>query len=154
MTRLFLVQHGEAKTKDEDSERPLTDRGTALVERIAAWAVRAGVEVHEIRHSGKPRAQQTATILGRHLAPERGVVAVAGLKPKDDVEPLVAELAGRDEPLMLVGHLPFLDRLASRLIAGDPDAAVARFSNAGVVCLEHDDATWSLLWSVTPAIVV
>ncbi len=154
MTELFLVQHGEAKTKDEDPERPLTGRGAAVVEKMAAWAARAGVKVEEIRHSGKRRAEQTAGILGRHLAPDRGVVAVAGLNPKDDVEPVARELAGRDEPLMLVGHLPFLDRLASHLVAGDPEAAVARFRNAGIVCLERDAGAWSLLWAVTPKLVV
>ena len=153
MTQLFLIQHGEAKTKDEDPEKPLSDHGAAEVEKMAAWAARAGVEVNEIRHSGKRRAEQTAGILGRHLAPDHGVVAATGLNPKDDIEPVARELVSRHESLMLVGHLPFLDRLASRLIAGDPTAAAVRFTNAGIVCLRRDAGDWSLVWTVTPAIV-
>ncbi len=65
MTELFLIQHGEAKTKDEDPERRLTEHGAAVVEKMATWAARAGVKVSEIRHSGKRRAEQTASILGR-----------------------------------------------------------------------------------------
>ena len=55
---------------------------------------------------------------------------------------------------MVVGHLPFLDRLASRLVAGDPTAAAVRFTNAGIVCLGRDAGKWSLEWAVTPQLVV
>ena len=95
MTKLYLIQHGEAKSKDEDPAKPLTEHGAAVVETMAAWAARAGVTASEIRHSGKRRAEQTAGILGRHLAPHRGVVAAEGLNPKDDIEPLAQELASR-----------------------------------------------------------
>ncbi len=153
MTDLFLIQHGEATTKDVDPAKPLTEHGAAVVETMAAWAARARVTVSEIRHSGKRRAEQTADILGRHLAPHRGVVAATGLNPKDDVEPLAVELASWQDSLMVVGHLPFLDRLASRLVAGDPGAAAVRFTNAGIVCLGRDDSAWSLVWAVTPELV-
>lgn len=82
MVKLFLIQHGEAKTKDEDPAKPLTEHGAAVVETMAAWAARAGVQVSEIRHSGKRRAEQTADIFGRHLPPDRGVVAANGSEPQ------------------------------------------------------------------------
>ncbi len=34
--RLYLMQHGKSKSKDEDPDRSLTDDGRAEVERIAA----------------------------------------------------------------------------------------------------------------------
>jgi phosphohistidine phosphatase len=37
---LYLVQHGQAKTEEEDPERPLTDRGAADVGRVAEVAAR------------------------------------------------------------------------------------------------------------------
>ncbi len=80
-------------------------------------------------------------------------MAATGLNPKDDIEPLVRELAGRERSLMLVGHLPFLDRLASRLVVGDPTAAAVRFTTAGIVCLRRDAGSWSLVWAVTPDLV-
>jgi phosphohistidine phosphatase SixA len=35
---LYLVQHGEARPGNEDSERSLTDHGVQTVSRTAAWA--------------------------------------------------------------------------------------------------------------------
>ena len=59
--RLFLVQHGEAKTEQEDPERPLTDRGASDVSRVARAATEARIVTAErIVHSGKTRARQTA----------------------------------------------------------------------------------------------
>ena len=150
---LYLVQHGEAEPKSEDSERLLTARGRDDVARVAAFARQAGVSVHQIRHSGKRRAEETAAILAEHLAPVSGVSAMAGLAPKDDVAG-VAELVNHEtEPLMLVGHLPFLDRLAGLLVAGDPDKSVVSFQRGGIVCLQRDPKAWAVGWVVTPDLI-
>jgi phosphohistidine phosphatase len=147
---LYLVQHGEAKTKAEDPERALTQSGTEVVERMAAWAAKAAFEVDQVRHSGKRRAQQTAEILAEAIAPSRGVVSVSGINPNDDVAPWAETLARKNRPVMLVGHLPFLSRLASLLLVDDAAAEVIRFRNAGIVCLTHEENRWSLRWVVTP----
>jgi hypothetical protein len=47
---------------------------------------------------------------------------------------------------MLVGHLPFLGRLASFLLSGDPEAGVVRFRNAGIVCLSDQEGKWAVNW--------
>ena len=105
---VYLVQHGEAEPKDIDPARPLTELGRQAVARVAATAARLDLEVVQIQHSGKTRAEQTAAILGQALAPPGGVVAVSGLAPKDDVRPVAGALAEASHPVMLVGHLPFL----------------------------------------------
>lgn len=148
---LFLVQHGEAKAKTEDPERPLTDHGVKTVRRMAAWASQAGVSVSQIRHSGKRRAEQTAEILAEHLQPAEGVIQVDGLAPNDDVRTMAAALDA--DAVMLVGHLPFLARLAGLLVAGEPDTAVVRFRNAGIVCLRSQEDRWSVDWAVPPELV-
>ena len=51
--RLYLVQHGEARTEQEDPERPLTARGVADVRRVAGVAAAAGITAARIFHSGK-----------------------------------------------------------------------------------------------------
>ena len=150
---LYLVQHGEAKPEEDDPERPLTDRGRETVQQTAAFAAKARLQVSQIRHSGKCRAQQTAEILGEKLSPERGVVATSGLAPKDDVAPCAQALQAETEPLMIVGHLPFLARLASLLLAGDEERSVIRFQNAGLVCLTRDEDGWSAEWIVTPGLL-
>ena len=150
---VYLVQHGEAKSKDEDPQRPLTDQGAAEVERVAATAARVGVHVHQIRHSGKRRAEQTATILGQHLLPSGGTVAVAGLVPEDEVQAVAEALRHETRPVMLVGHLPFLDRLTSLLVTGTPDRSIVQFRKGGIVCLRGQGDSWAIRWIITPECV-
>lgn len=147
---LYLVQHGEAKTKAEDPDPALTQAGMEVVKRMAAWAAQVAVEVDQVCHSGKRRSQQTAEILADSLAPGRGIVSVSGINPNDDVAPWAETLAKEERSVMLVGHLPFLSRLASLLLVDDPTPEIIRFYNAGIVCLGHDENRWFLRWVVTP----
>jgi len=150
---LLLVQHGQAKIKEEDPTRSLTPEGAESAEKVARWLAASGAEVTEIRHSGKKRAEQTALIFAKHLSPRQGITATSGLNPMDDVSRTADELRGHRGSLMLVGHLPFLSRLAGLLVAGDPVREVIRFQNAGVVCLRENEGGWSLEWAVVPSLV-
>jgi phosphohistidine phosphatase len=150
---LYLVQHGEAKTEEEDPERALNQRGAEVVERIAAWAAKVGIQVDQIRHSGKRRAQQTAEILADRIEPNHGVVPVSGLKPNDDINAWAENLAKESESVMLVGHLPFLSRLTSLLLVGDLTKEIVRFRNGGIVCLIREEDRWLLDWAMTPDLV-
>ena len=83
----------------------------------------------------------------------KGVVSVSGLKPNDDVHPMIEAIHRQDGSLMLVGHLPFLGRLASMLVAGNTETTVIRFQNAGIVYLAEEDGHWSVSWVVTPELL-
>jgi len=150
---LFLVQHADSKPEEEDPARSLTEAGAEAARRMAEWAAQVGVRIARIRHSGKTRAAQTASILGERLAPKAGVQAMPGLNPLDDPAPLAAELRSQEEPLMLVGHLPFLSRLAGWLLANDPERQVVRFENAGIVCLRRTEGEWFLSWVMLPRLL-
>ena len=147
---LYLVRHGEAKRKSEDPQRTLTDRGREEVARVAAYTLSSGVSVVQIRHSGKRRAEETAIILGEHLSPAEGVIPAPGLAPNDDIHPIVETLNNQTQPLMLVSHLPFLGRLASQLVSGNPNASVAQFQTGGVVALVRENGDWTLNWVISP----
>lgn len=147
---LYLVQHGEAAPEAEDPARPLTARGRAEVERVAAQAARLGLALAEIRHSDKLRARQTAEILARHLRPARGLRQVGGLAPHDDPRPVAAELAVLEAPVLVVGHLPHLARLAALLLGGDPARPPIRFRSGALVCLDRTEAGWACEWILTP----
>ena len=147
---LYLVRHGEARSKSEDPQRSLTDRGREGVARVAAYACGSGVNVVQIRHSGKRRAEETAIILGEHLSPTEGVISVPGLAPNDDVQPMVETLKEQTQPVMLVSHLPFLDRLVSQLVTGKPNASVAQFQAGGVVALVRENSDWTISWAISP----
>ena len=147
---VYLVQHAEAKPEQEDPARPLTDRGREEIRLVARHAAAIGLQVPEIRHSGKLRAQQTAEILAQFLSPPRGIRGMKGLAPMDDPAEAKAELEAAQEPLMLVGHLPHLSRLASSLLVGDPGKEVIRFRMGAIVCLSKTEGGWVVKWILTP----
>jgi len=147
---VYLVQHGEAKPKQEDPERPLTEAGKETVEQVAAWAARMGLQVDQVRHSGKLRAQQTAAILAQQLQPREGIATYPGLAPNDDVRPVAEALATCPCSLMLVGHLPFLSRLAGALLLGDPRQEPIRFQQGGLVGLVTEGEGWKVACVVPP----
>ena len=147
---LFLVQHGKAKPETEDPERSLTEQGAEIVRRMAEWAAQVGLDVDQIQHSGKRRAEQTAMIFAKRLSPPKGVNAVKGLSPKDDVNQVAASLRSDQGSIMLVGHLPHLSRLVSLLLTGNPEIEVVRFRNAGIVCLTQLEGQWAVDWVMQP----
>jgi phosphohistidine phosphatase len=150
---LYLVQHGKSLPKEQDSEQGLAAEGVTDVERIADVARQYGVGIGVIQHSGKKRAQQTAEIFAAALHPERGVHERRGIDPLDDVT-LIAEGLHSGDDLMLVGHLPFMERLTSYLLTGSAETLIFKFQNGGVVCLdqEPDRHRWFIKWSLMPKI--
>ena len=150
---LLLVQHGKNLPKEIDPHRGLSEDGIADVKRIASVAKSYNVRVSSIKHSGKERARRTAEIFASDLEPARGVEERSGLNPLDDVEGIASTLDSNDN-LMLVGHLPFMERLTSYLITGSHEKKVFRFQNGGIVCLDVDPDTdsWVIKWSLMPKI--
>jgi phosphohistidine phosphatase len=151
---IYLVQHGAAKAEAEDPQRSLTDEGRRTVERIGEYLAMCGVVLDRIEHSGKLRAQQTAEILAAKLRPAHETVQVSNLAPNDDVEPTCVRLNQETGTVMLVGHLPHLSRLVSRLFALQADHMLVRFQMGGVVKLEREAAgLWVLCWMFTPELL-
>jgi len=153
--KLYLVQHGEAKSEIEDPERSLTANGEKAVARVAKAAKKMDIKPARIYHSGKKRAMQTAEIIGSGLqVPAQNIEAVEGLKPNDDVHPWVEKILQEKKDIMLVGHLPFLEKLTSLLMCGDENARVVLFRYGGMVCLEQkEDNNWAVAWVLRPEMV-
>jgi phosphohistidine phosphatase len=152
---LYLIQHGLAKAGEDDPERPLTDLGFAETERVAAWITRhTDARPARIIHSGKLRAQETADVFTEMTKPEGGCESAGDLTPNDDPAVWAQRLAAEEDDLMLVGHLPHLSRLVTRLLTGGEDREVVAFRNSGVVALNRDRAgAWTILWVVRPEMV-
>jgi phosphohistidine phosphatase len=150
---LYLVQHGQSLPKDVDPDQGLSEIGAAETERIAGVAKNYHINVKLILHSVKTRARKTADILASALNPTNGVKEAEGLKPMDDVAAFAAAL-NPDHNTMLVGHLPFMDRMASYLVTGAIDKPVFKFQNSGIVCLDQDPETksWVITWTLMPTI--
>ena len=151
---LYLVQHGAAKSEAEDPHRGLTDEGRRDVERMAHSLAPLQLGLDRIEHSEKLRARQTSEILASRLWPAEGTHGIAGLAPHDDVEPACVRLQQESKNLMLVGHLPHLSHLASRLLGLDRNRAVLRFQMAGVVRLDRaETGQWEVRWVFPPELV-
>ncbi len=146
---LLLVQHGKSMPEEVDPGRGLSEEGISDCERIASVARGYQVRISCIKHSGKKRAQQTADIFAAALSPDQGVKKGSGLKPLDDVSSY-AEKINCKEDLMLVGHLPFMERLTAYLITGSADRPVFKFQNGGIVCLDQDLQSWVIKWALMP----
>ena len=152
--RLYLVQHGEALAKEQDPERPLSPRGRSDVARTARFLGQAGIRVTRIAHSGKTRARQTAELLADALLESGDCEARSGIDPKDPIEPLAEEAASLSHDTLLVGHLPFMGRLASRLVSPGGEQDAVAFQPGSVVCLERGaEGSWSLAWMIRPELL-
>ena len=139
----YLVRHGEAEREEVDPERHLTDRGAEEVRRIATDALEElDVRPARVLHSGKARARQTAEIWSSLV--DAGVAEADGLAPNDDPSIWAARLQEGTDDVMLVGHLPHLERLAGFLVTGDAERAVAGFPAGGLVGLKRTDDGWGV----------
>ena len=147
--RLYLVQHGDAVTKDVDPDRPLTDEGAADIRRLASWLARSGTKVGLILHSGKLRAQQTAEMLTPVLAEVGTVEARSGLSPNDSPRTFLETLGSED--VIVAGHMPFVSRAVSLALELSPDRPVVAFKPGSLAVLEQDDTdAWRLVAFIRP----
>lgn len=144
---LYIVRHGDALPGGVDVARPLSDLGRAEVEAVAQILKERGVSVRQIRHSGRERARETASIIGAALEPPAGVIVTPGIHPDDPVDPFGLSLFGERESLMLVGHLPFVARLVGLLVTGNSTRTPVSFPTATVACLRGEDDNWELVWT-------
>jgi len=147
--KLYLIQHGEAKSEAQDPERSLTIKGEEEVYRVSKAAEKLDICPSKIYHSGKRRAQQTAEIIAHPL--NVPIQAAQGLNPIDDIRPWVEQISKETDDLMIVGHLPFLEKLTSFLLCGDEKARLVSFRYGAIVCLEQKEGeNWAVRWILIP----
>jgi phosphohistidine phosphatase len=146
---IFLAQHGLSLPKDQDPQKGLSEKGHADTVRMAEVVKAYKIPVSKIVHSGKKRAEQTAVIFNETLGVKNPCERIEGINPLDDV----TVFAGRIDPQsneMVVGHLPFMERLVSHLTTGTLDLRVYKFQNSGIVCLENEEDNWFIKWALNP----
>jgi phosphohistidine phosphatase len=114
---------------------------------MAEFLSRIEIEINRILHSGKTRALQTAEILARKLCAK--VERSDALEPLANAEIWTKRLDGMDEDLMLVGHMPHLEKLCSRLLTKAEGLKIG-FKPGSIVCLQREAEGWVLVWVITP----
>ena len=151
--KLYLVQHAQQKSEEQNPAKPLTERGFEDARKVAGL-VAAHVKVNSIFHSGKLRAKQTAEVLAEHLNPAQGVKQAEGLKPNDSHLIWAQKLAGIKGDVMLVGHLPHLQNLSSYLLCKDANKKIVQFEMGGILCLEKgDESAWLVRFMLVPELL-
>ena len=152
--KLYLVQHGQAVPKQEDPGRPLSEQGREEVQRVAACLGEAGVRVVRVWHSGKLRATETAGILAGEVCSGKQVEMIKGIQPNDPVDEFASDADVWGEDTLVVGHLPFMSRLVSLLVAGDSKHELVHYTPGSVVCLQRDYTDrWVISWMLSPGLL-
>jgi phosphohistidine phosphatase len=130
----------------------LTEKGKKEVITVSRVASGLNIKPSQIYHSGKLRAKQTAEIIASALKiPILSVQATQGLNPNDDIRPWAERISNEKEDLMIVGHLPFLEKLTSFLLCGNENARLVLFRYGAIVCLDQKgDKDWAVRWILTP----
>jgi phosphohistidine phosphatase len=158
--KLYLVQHAKAASEQVDPQRGLTEEGRGEIQKVAAFIKPLNLCVDYLWHSGKKRAEQTAEILSEAIK-IKTLTIHDGLGPNDDVKAFRDAVVSADGDIMVVGHLPFLSKLASLLLAGAESANTVVFKNGGIVCLNYSECPacptvenqWQVDWIVTPDVI-
>ena len=156
---LYLVRHAIAEDRDperfpDDSKRPLTEQGKARVRKAARGVTKILPGVELVLASGHVRAWDTAVLIHEEagwpepvecpeLEAERSPAAVL---------PVLEREAGRTS-VALVGHEPFLSRLASLIVCGDESVLLVDFKKGGIMALEVESGRGVLRWKATPKIL-
>lgn len=149
--KLYLVQHGEAVSKQEDPARPLSEQGMQDVQAVAAFLGDAGIKLARVWHSGKRRAEQTAEILARVVLSGGRAEVIEGISPNDPVGEFATDADVWEEDTLVAGHLPFMSRLVSLLTTGEAGTVLVQYQPGSLVCLERVDAErWVILWMIRP----
>lgn len=146
---LYILQHGEAVPKEIDPERPLSEHGNRDIRILARHMQNMGVQLGNVFHSGKLRAEQSARLIAETLSPEIQPVQTEGLNPNDDPAVIIGDIEQMNENILIATHMPFVSRLCSTLLTGTTDAEFASIPGT-LFCLEKADNKWRLAYMLTP----
>lgn len=146
---LYILQHGEAVAKEIDPERPLSEQGIRDIRILALHMQNMGVQLGNVFHSGKLRAEQSARLVAETISPGIQPLQTEGLNPNDDPTVIIGDIEQINENILIASHMPFVSRLCSTLLTGTVDAEFASIPGT-LFCLEKADNKWRLAYMLRP----
>lgn len=140
---LYLMRHGIAEDPSAavpDAERALTPEGIRKTTQVAEGLRALEVRLDAVMSSPLRRAQETARIVGKVLAPDCEVQVTPVLASGAAAATIASELRlpRRATRVLLVGHQPDFGELASYLLTGSAHRAPLPFKKAAVAAIEVD----------------
>lgn len=152
MRQLYLLRHAKSNWDDpasDDFHRPLSGRGREAAGRMAAHLAAAGVHPAEVLCSTATRARQTWEAIARAL-PGVPISFEEGLylASRGDLLARLRQLDGHLPSVMVIGHNPGVERLASGLSAGHGDPVLLKrlkekYPTGTLATLSLQVAEWS-----------
>ena len=128
--RLFVIRHADAEAGEPDELRRLSTEGREQARELGMRLAAESVQPDAILTSPLLRARET----GEALAAELGVESESSetLAPGATAAGVLAEVEGRGETVLVIGHQPDCGQIAAEL----GDRAEPRFPPAGIVELQ------------------
>ncbi|OGG00499.1 MAG: phosphohistidine phosphatase SixA [Candidatus Glassbacteria bacterium RIFCSPLOWO2_12_FULL_58_11] len=151
--KVYLVRHGKALPPELDRSQPLSEEGRTEISHVARTLQNMNLSLGCIFHSGKLRAEETAVLIGDALQPAEGVRAVGGLKPNDEPAEALELISAAESDLMLVSHLPLLDRILSALVGPAEREEWPTFECGSLVGVERIGDRWQIFRQLGPSMI-
>lgn len=153
--KLYLMRHGEAEIDGLDKDRILSIMGRQDVSLLAGFLRPLHIEVTHFFHSDKTRAIETANIMATAIRTTEPRMVRQELDPISPIETIVTELPTCVGDVFLVGHMPYMGKLASYLATGDELLAQYDMLPGTLLCFESVGyfANWQLRWMLSPQLL-
>ncbi len=152
---IYLLRHGDYTDAPQDPTKGLNNQGKEEVETITKFLSSQNFQPEQIWHSDKKRAIQSAEIIA---APLNSVVLKErnDLGPLDSYQKIVQEIMGSNyNQLCIVGHLPFLDLIASALLvpasSSPQQVSFFKFQTASLALIELKSGQSQLKYFLSPS---
>ncbi|MCI0554917.1 MAG: phosphohistidine phosphatase SixA [Anaerolineae bacterium] len=161
---IYIIRHAIAVDEgtpayEQDSDRPLTDKGRKKMRQIAKGLRTLGVEFDLILSSPYVRARETAEIVEDVFKMKKKIAFSENLIPMADPELLLPEVMEKYpvDSIALVGHEPHLSTLIG-LLATEKTKLDITLKKGGVCYISadnlHHEHRATLEWLLTPGILV
>jgi len=146
--KLYLIQHGLSLPEEQDPQKPLSEEGKDETRKMGRFIKAENIRVASIWHSKKMRVIETVQIISEYIE-KTDVKERVDLNPNDGVNKIKEEIESLKQDIMIVGHLPFLQKLTSLLLFSTEENDSIIFKNSGLICLGYQEK-WKLLWEIIP----
>lgn len=135
---IFLVRHTQALPKEKDPTRPLSRVGKQTAQEVGKFLKEhLHPQITAIYHSHKERAKETAHLIRLELQTPTRIEEVDGLLPLDRPNIWLENLRNIETDVMLVSHLPYLNKLADLLLEPSGNNEPIEFGYGTCVCIER-----------------
>ena len=166
MKIILLLRHAKSSWNDpdlEDFDRPLAGRGLEDAPRMGRYLRKIGYQPEHIVSSTALRAKQTTKLCVEAMQRDERIVEWNEhlyFKSVGSYLNAIQQAPQHTEKLMLVGHNPLMEYVAT-MLSGGKDKTAFRIPTAGLVCLESyafrwediNPATCQVKWMMIPKVL-